>query len=260
MAQRISRAKARLREVDAPFAVPPAASCPARVAAVAHVLYLVFTEGHTSTPAAGLTDVSLAGEAIRLTRRLHDLLPGDPEVTGLLALMLLTDARRPARLDAAGALVPLAEQDRSRWDARPHRRGRRARRGRAAAAGRSAPTSCRRPSRPCTPRPAPRPPPTGPRSRSSTACSPTSTPGPVVTLNHAVAVGEARGPEAALAMLDAAVRRARRCAAPTGCTPCTPTSSSEPAALDEARAAYAEAARLATSVPEQRYLQALASR
>jgi len=115
MAQRISRAKARLREVDAPFALPPPVELPARVSAVAHVLYLVFTEGHTSTGGSGLTDVSLAEEAIRLTRRLHELLPGDPEVAGLLALMLLTDARRPARLDASGALVPLAEQDRSLW-------------------------------------------------------------------------------------------------------------------------------------------------
>ena len=71
MAQRISRAKARLREVDAPFAVPAAGELPERVAAVAHVLYLVFTEGHTATAGAGLTDVSLAAEAIRLTRRLH---------------------------------------------------------------------------------------------------------------------------------------------------------------------------------------------
>ena len=107
MAQRISRAKARLREVDAPFAVPPAAELPDRVAAVAHVLYLVFTEGHTATTGSGLTDVSLAAEAIRLTRRLHALLPGEGEVAGLLALMLLTDARRAARTDAAGALVPL---------------------------------------------------------------------------------------------------------------------------------------------------------
>ena len=214
MAQRISRAKARLREVDAPFALPPPSELPARVAAVAHVLYLVFTEGHTSTGGSGLTDVSLAEEAIRLTRRLHDLLPGDPEVSGLLALMLLTDARRPARLDASGALVPLAEQDRSLWrrdlidegvalveGALPHG-------------------------------------PVGPyqlqaaiaavHAEAGTAAATDwaqievlygmladLTPGPVVTLNHAVAVGETRGPEAALAMLaplfdEPALRRTHR--------------------------------------------------
>jgi len=96
--------------------VPPPAELPARVAVVAHVLYLVFTEGHTATTGAGLTDVSLAAEAIRLTRRLHALVPRDPEVAGLLALMLLTDARRPARTTADGAMVRLADQDRSRWD------------------------------------------------------------------------------------------------------------------------------------------------
>ncbi len=116
MAQRISRAKARLREAGARFLLPPAEELPARVAAVSYVLYLVFTEGHTSTTGTGLYDVGLAGEAIRLTRRLHDCVPSDGEVAGLLALMLLTDARRAARTAADGSLVPLAEQDRSRWD------------------------------------------------------------------------------------------------------------------------------------------------
>ena len=116
MAQRISRAKARLRETDGPFAVPPARELPARVDAVLQVLYLVFTEGHTSTSGGDLIEVSLADEAIRLTRELHRLLPGVDEVTGLLALMLLTDARRAARIAADGSLVPLAEQDRARWD------------------------------------------------------------------------------------------------------------------------------------------------
>ena len=81
--------------------MPPPDELPARVAAVAHVLYLIFTEGHTATGGAGLTDSSLAAEAIRLTRQLHARLPAAGEVTGLLALMLLTDARRAARTDAA---------------------------------------------------------------------------------------------------------------------------------------------------------------
>ena len=116
MAQRISRAKARLRETDGPFAVPSARELPARVDAVLQVLYLVFTEGHTSTSGGDLIEVSLADEAIRLTRELHRLLPGVDEVTGLLALMLLTDARRAARIAPDGSLVPLAEQDRAQWD------------------------------------------------------------------------------------------------------------------------------------------------
>ncbi|HEX8131837.1 MAG TPA: sigma-70 family RNA polymerase sigma factor, partial [Actinomycetes bacterium] len=116
MAQRISRAKTRLRQVGARFTVPAAGQLPDRVAAVAHVLYLIFTEGHTATTGTGLTDRSLANEAIRLTRRLHQHLPAVGEVTGLLALMLLTDARRAARTRPDGSLVPLADQDRSLWD------------------------------------------------------------------------------------------------------------------------------------------------
>ncbi|MER7073156.1 DUF6596 domain-containing protein [Terrabacter sp. NPDC000476] len=115
MAQRISRAKARIRESGAQFRMPPAAEVPGRVRDVLHVLYLVFTEGHTSSSGEQLHRVDLTAEAIRLARRLHALLPDDGEVSGLLALMLLTEARRPARVDDAGHLVPLAEQDRSRW-------------------------------------------------------------------------------------------------------------------------------------------------
>ncbi|WP_345505634.1 RNA polymerase sigma factor [Terrabacter aeriphilus] len=115
MAQRISRAKARIRESGAEFRMPPAAEVPGRVRDVLHVLYLVFTEGHTSSAGEQLHRVDLTAEAIRLARRLHALLPDDGEVSGLLALMLLTEARRPARVDDAGHLVPLAEQDRSRW-------------------------------------------------------------------------------------------------------------------------------------------------
>jgi len=85
--------------------------------AVRHVLYLIFNEGYTASSGSSLHRVELTSEAIRLTRLLHDRMPEDGEVTGLLALMLLTDARRPARTHPDGALVPLAEQDRSRWDA-----------------------------------------------------------------------------------------------------------------------------------------------
>jgi RNA polymerase sigma factor (sigma-70 family) len=114
MAQRISRAKHRLR--GRAFAMPPAEARDERLRVVLHVLYLVFNEGYTASEGASLQRIELTREAIRLTRMVHTLLPGDGEVAGLLALMLLTDARTPARTTADGRLVPLAEQDRSRWD------------------------------------------------------------------------------------------------------------------------------------------------
>ncbi len=116
VAQRISRAKARIRDSGARFAMPDDAQRPARLAAVLHVLYLVFNEGYTASSGARLHRVELSAEAIRLTRQLYAELPDEGEVAGLLALMLLTDARRPARTTDAGELVPLPEQDRRRWD------------------------------------------------------------------------------------------------------------------------------------------------
>jgi RNA polymerase sigma factor (sigma-70 family) len=117
MAQRISRAKQRIKAAGLDFAMPPAGSQRAeRLRAVLHVLYLVFNEGYTATDGDELTVPALSREAIRLTRWLHRLLPEDGEVAGLLALMLLTDARRAARTRPDGSLVPLAEQDRRQWD------------------------------------------------------------------------------------------------------------------------------------------------
>ncbi|MFD0820768.1 RNA polymerase sigma factor, partial [Micromonospora zhanjiangensis] len=115
MTQRLSRARTALRQAGARFAMPSAAELPDRVAAVLDVCHLVFTEGYTRTAGESLVDVELAEEAIRLTRQVHVALPDHDEVTGALALMLLTHARSPARTDAGGDLVPLAEQDRSRW-------------------------------------------------------------------------------------------------------------------------------------------------
>ncbi|RKE20171.1 RNA polymerase sigma factor [Streptomyces sp. TLI_171] len=117
MAQRISRAKQTIRSSGLPFALPAAAESAERLREVLQVLYLVFNEGYTATGGSDLTVAHLSDEAIRLARLLHRLLPADAEVMGLLALMLLTDARRPARTGPDGELVPLAEQDRSRWDA-----------------------------------------------------------------------------------------------------------------------------------------------
>lgn len=115
LAQRIVRAKARLRGVA--FGEPPAPERGPRVAAVLHVLYLLFTEGHAASRGPDLVRDDLAVEALRLTRRLHAALPEDGEVQGLLALMLLIHARRASRLTSTGTLVPLPEQDRSSWDA-----------------------------------------------------------------------------------------------------------------------------------------------
>ncbi|WP_329200976.1 MULTISPECIES: RNA polymerase sigma factor [unclassified Streptomyces] len=117
MGQRISRAKQRIKASGVPFRMPGADQWPARLDAVLHVLYLIFNEGYTSSAGPDLQRAPLAREAIRLTRAVHALLPDDGEVTGLLALMLLTDARGPARTGPGGELVPLAEQDRGRWDA-----------------------------------------------------------------------------------------------------------------------------------------------
>jgi len=118
MAQRISRAKAKIKASGEPFALPSPGQRPERLRWVLHVLYLLFNEGYTSSSGPDLARSDLSGEAIRLARGIHAALPEDPEVAGLLALMLLTDARRPARSGADGELIPLAEQDRSRWDRR----------------------------------------------------------------------------------------------------------------------------------------------
>jgi RNA polymerase sigma factor (sigma-70 family) len=116
MAQRISRAKASIKAAGATFNMPPPAERADRLRAVLHVLYLVFNEGYTATSGAELHRPVLSAEALRLTGDLHRLLPDDGEVAGLFALMLLTDARRPARTTDDGELVPLAEQDRRKWD------------------------------------------------------------------------------------------------------------------------------------------------
>jgi RNA polymerase sigma factor (sigma-70 family) len=117
MTRRISRAKRQIKDSAVPFRIPAAEERDVRFAAVLHVLYLIFSEGYASTSGPSLHRTELAAEAIRLTRIVHRLLPEDGEVTGLLALMLLTDARRPARTGPAGELIPMAEQDRGRWDA-----------------------------------------------------------------------------------------------------------------------------------------------
>lgn len=116
MAQRISRGKRSIKQSGVPFEMPTGEERARRQAAVLHALYLIYSEGYTSSSGPGLQRVALTHEAIRLTRALHRLLPEDAEVAGLLALMLLTDARRPARSGPSGELIPLDEQDRRLWD------------------------------------------------------------------------------------------------------------------------------------------------
>jgi predicted RNA polymerase sigma factor len=231
---------------------------PARVAAVAHVLYLVFTEGHTATTGGSLTAPSLGDEGIRLARELHGALPDDGEVSGLLALMLLTDARRRARLAADGSFVPLADQDRSTWHRGQITEG-------VALLDAALPVG-----------------PVGPYQLQAAIAAvhdeaPTAedtdwaqieqlyamlervAPGPIVTLNRAVAVGEARGPAEALAMIcplldDPRLQRTHRLHAVHAHL------LELDSRADEAHDAYVRAAQLATSIPEQRHLQAAARR
>jgi RNA polymerase sigma-70 factor (ECF subfamily) len=117
LAQRISRAKAKIRQARIPYRVPSSAELPDRLASVLAVVYLIFNEGYTASAGDRLVREDLCAEAVRLARVLVGLLPDEPEAAGLLALLLLIDARRPARLDGEGAMVALPEQDRTLWDA-----------------------------------------------------------------------------------------------------------------------------------------------
>ena len=192
--QRISRAKARIKASGARVRAAAGPERAERMAAVLHVLYLIFNEGYTASSGRRLHRVELTTRGDPADPTAARRLPDDGEVAGLLALMLLTDARRPARTRPDGALVPLAEQDRSRWDADAIAEGIALVTARWPAR-RSGPTSSRPRSPPCTTRRRRPRTPTGRRSSRSTPVHALA-PGPMVTLNRVVALAEVEGPAA----------------------------------------------------------------
>jgi RNA polymerase sigma factor (sigma-70 family) len=258
MAQRISRAKQRIRDAGARFDLPPEHERPERLRVVMHVLYLVFNEGYVATAGPGVYRADLTTEAIRLTRLLHRLMPADAEVAGLLALMLLTDARRAARADEDGSLVPLADQRRELWNAAQIDEG-------VSLVTETLGTA-----------------PVGPYQLQAAIAAvhddaPTAeatdwpqilalyevleqvSPGPVVTLNRAVAVAMVHGPRAGLALLgtleaDDRMTQTHRLDAVRGHL-------LELAGdVDAARESFRRAAERTASLPERRYLALQAAR
>ncbi len=258
MAQRISRAKQRIRSAGARFTLPPEPQRAERLRVVLHVLYLVFNEGYTTTSGASLHRADLTAEAIRLTRLLHELLPEDGEVAGLLALMLLTDARRAARTTADGSLVPLAEQRRGLWNAAQIEEGvalitgtlGRAPIGPYQMQAAIAAIHDEAPSAEET---------DWPQILALYEVLEQVAPGPIVTLNRAVAVAMVDGPRAGLALLgtldaDDRMAHTHRLEAVRGHLL---ELAGDPVA---ARESYRKAARMTASVPEQRYLALRAAR
>ncbi|WP_440071026.1 RNA polymerase sigma factor [Streptosporangium sp. OZ121] len=258
MAQRISRAKQRIKSTAIPFAPPPEPERAERLRVVLHVLYLIFNEGYTATSGPDLQRRELTGEAIRLTRAVHGLLPDDGEVTGLLALMVLTDARRPARTGPGGALIPLAEQDRSLWS------------GTSIAEGVALVTGALARA------------PLGPYQLQAAIAAVHAeavraeetdwpqilalyrllerlAPNPMVTLNHAVALAMVRGPKAGLDLLTT-LEGDDRMAGHHRLHAVRAHLLETAGDREAARAGYREAARRTTSLPEQRYLEGRAAR
>jgi RNA polymerase sigma factor (sigma-70 family) len=258
MAQRISRAKQRIKAAGATFELPPRAEHARRLGVVVHVLYLIFNEGYTATSGTQLVRAELTAEAIRLARQLHRVVPGNSEVAGLLALMLLTDARRPARTAPDGSLVPLSEQDRTLWNADAIAEG-------VALVTRALSTG-----------------PLGPYQLQAAIAAvhdeaPTAeatdwpqilalytllervAPNPMATLSRAVALAMVQGPAAGLAVLDT-LSTDDRIAASHHLLSVRAHLLEMAGDHDAARAGYREAARRTTSEPERRHLLTRAAR
>jgi len=258
MAQRISRAKQTIRDAGARFDLPPEAERKDRLRVVLHVLYLVFNEGYTTSAGPALHRADLTSEAIRLARLLRRLLPQEGEIAGLLALMLLTDARRAARTTADGALVPLADQDRALWDRTQIEEGvgiigdtlGRGAIGPYQLQAAIAAIHDEAPSADET---------DWPQILALYDVLEQVSPGPVVTLNRAVAVAMVDGPRAGLAVLgtldaDDRMTHTHRLEAVRGHLL---ELAGDP---DAARESYRRAARMTASIPEQRYLAMRAAR
>ncbi|MCE4025253.1 sigma-70 family RNA polymerase sigma factor [Microbacterium sp. Au-Mic1] len=256
IAQRISRAKARIRVAGAVF--PEPSDPEDRLDPVLAVLYVMFTEGHTATEGADANDIRLSDEAIRLARMLHRERPEDVEVAGLLALMLLTDARRAARIGTRGELIPLDEQDRTRWDRDGIEEGTGILDA-ALAAGRHGPYSIQAaiaalhddaPSTATT---------DWPQILALYRLLERETGNPVATINRAVAQAMVHGPESGLAVIDsiadARVRGDRKRIASVRAHLLERAGRTQ-----EAIGEYLEAARATLSVPERDYLRARAAR
>jgi predicted RNA polymerase sigma factor len=258
IAQRISRGKQRIRTSGIPFRLPAPAERAERLQVVLQVLYLIFNEGYTASSGPSLQRSDLTAEAIRLSRELWRLLPDDGEVMGLLALMLLTNARRETRSRADGSLLRLADQDRSRWNQEAIEEGvaliTEALSGTALGPyqlqAAIAAVHAEAPSAEDT---------DWPQILALYDLLERISPSPVVTLNRAVAVGMVHGPEAGLHLLatldnDGLVGDHHRLHAVRAHL------LEMSGDFDAARASYETAAQLTTSVPEQRYLEARAAR
>ncbi|WP_042399210.1 RNA polymerase sigma factor [Streptacidiphilus carbonis] len=259
MAQRISRAKQRIRDAGATFAMPLPEDRPERLKAVLHVLYLVFNEGYGTSSGSSLQRLDLTAEAIRLTRQLRSVAPQDGEVQGLLALMLLTDARRSTRTDDQGNLVSLAEQDRSRWDTELIAEGvelvtwalTTTRLGPYQVQAAIAAVHDEAPSAEAT---------DWPQILALYETLERLAPNPVVTLNRAVALAEVQGPRAGLELL-AQLEKESGALSENHMLHAVRGHLLE--AVDEpqaAEAAYRTAARRTRSLPERRYLESRARR
>jgi RNA polymerase sigma factor (sigma-70 family) len=258
MAQRISRAKQRIKATAIPCGIPPESARAERRGVVLHVLYLVFNEGYTASSGPDLQRSELTREAIRLMRGVHDQLPQDGEVAGLLAIMLLTDARRAARTQPDGALIGLADQDRARWNQEYIREG----------VALVSDALARAPIGPyqlqaaiaAVHDEAPRAEDTDWRQIVALyELLDRLAPNPMVTLNHAVAVAMVNGPRAGLDLL-AALDDDERMAGHHRLDAVRAHLLEMAGDHAAARACYQRAARRTTSLPEQRYLAARAAR
>jgi RNA polymerase sigma-70 factor (ECF subfamily) len=252
MTKRLVRAKRKIRNAAIPFRVPPAHLMAERTASVLGVLYLLFNEGYAASAGADLVRQNLTAEAIRLARLLVERLPGDPEAGGLLALMLLHDARRATRINAAGELVPLEDQDRRRWDASQIAEGTRLLEA-ALRRGRAGPYQLQAAIAACHS--------TAPTAADTDWAQVAAlygqlerlVPSAVVRLNRAVAVGMRDGPAAGLALVEQ-LEEAGELAGYYLLPATRADLLRRLGRMDEAAVAYREALELASTDPERRYL------